>query len=134
MEYDNNYKSEKTPRILQCGHTFCSECLKSKENLDKGILCMFCGQFTKKKVEDCRVNKIIIEKVEEEIISSMKYIEDNIDISKIDNQYSVGLMGETGGGKTSINQFFRTGKPLDNSLATVGFNYEYKFIKCKKRL
>ena len=42
-------------------------------------------------------------------------------------------MGETGGGKTSINQFFRTGKPLDNSLATVGFNYEYKFIKCKKK-
>ena len=133
MEYDNNYKSEKTPRILQCGHTFCSKCLKSKENLDKGILCMFCGQFTKKKVEDCRVNKIIIEKVEEEIISSMKYIEGNIDISKIDNQYSVGLMGETGGGKTSINQFFRTGKPLDNSLATVGFNYEYKFIKCQKK-
>ena len=40
----------------------------------------------KKKVEECRVNKIIIEKVEEEIISSMKYIEGNIDISKIDNQ------------------------------------------------
>lgn len=132
-EYDDNYKSQKTPRVLQCGHSFCTECLKSKIGKNNEIMCMFCGQKTNKKVEDCRVNKIIIEKLEEEIINSMKYIEGNIEISKIDNQYSVGLMGETGGGKTSINQFFRTGKPLNSSMATVGFNYEFKFIKYKKK-
>ena len=63
----------------------------------------------------------------------MKYIEDDIEITNIDNQYSVGLMGETGGGKTSINQFFRTGKPLEDSVATIGFDYVFKYVKFKEK-
>ena len=132
-EYDNNYKSNKTPRVLSCGHSFCTNCLKSKLGSGDEITCMFCGQKTKRKVEGCRVNKMIIEKLEEQIISSMKYIEGDIEISKIDNQYSIGLMGETGGGKTSINHFFRTGQSIENSISTIGFDYVFKFIKYKEK-
>lgn len=131
QEFDNNYKSERTPRILACGHSFCTKCLKSQKGPE--ITCMFCGKKTKSNVEECRVNKIIIEKLEDELIDSMKYIEGSIEINEIDNQYSVGLMGETGGGKTSINHFFRTGKPIKDSLTTIGFDYVYKYVKYKEK-
>ncbi len=116
---------------MQCGDTFCSKCLKSKNSSE--IICCFCGNKTTEKVDDLRVNKIIIEKLEEEIINTMKYIDNKIEINKIDNQYSVGLMGETGGGKTSINNFFRTGEAVENVLTTIGFDYTFKFIKCKEK-
>ena len=132
-EFDNNYKSNKTPRVLNCGHSFCTNCLKSNLGSGEVIRCMFCGQKIKRKVEECRVNKMIIEKLEEQIISSMKYIDGDIEISKIDNQYSIGLMGETGGGKTIINHFFRTGQTIENSLATIGFDYVFKFVKYKEK-
>ena len=63
----------------------------------------------------------------------MKYIHDKIEINKLDNQYSVGLMGETGGGKTSINYFFRTGNAIESTMNTIGFDYTFKFIKCKEK-
>ena len=132
-EFDNNYDSERTPRVLQCGDSFCTNCLKSNNRLKDEITCMFCGQKTKRKAEDCRVNKMIIEKLEEEIISTMKYIDDQIEISAIDNQYSIGLMGETGGGKTSINHFFRTGKFFEKNLSTIGYDYVFKFVKYKDK-
>ena len=42
-------------------------------------------------------------------------------------------MGESGGGKTSINHFFRTGEAVEDLLSTIGFDYTYKFIKCKEK-
>ena len=130
-EFDNTYNSEHSPKVLQCGDTFCSECLKSKSSSE--ITCPFCGKITNGNVDDFRVNKMIIEKLEEELINTMKYIDDEIEISNIDSIYSVGLMGETGGGKTSINYFFRTGKKIENTITTVGFDYTYKYIKCKEK-
>ena len=130
-EFDNTYNSEHSPKVLKCGDTFCSKCLKSQSSSE--ITCYFCSEKTSGSVDDLRVNKIIIEKLEEEIINTMKYIDNKIEISKIDNQYSVGLMGETGGGKTSINNFFRTGETIENVLSTIGFDYTFKYIKYKEK-
>jgi GTPase SAR1 family protein len=96
-------------------------------------MCSFCGTITKGNVDQLRINKLIIEKLEEELINTIKYIDSDIEISDIDNQYSLGLMGESGGGKTSINHFFRTGKAIEDTMSTIGFDYVYKFIKCKDK-
>ena len=63
----------------------------------------------------------------------MVYNDDEIEISKVDCLYSVGLMGETKGGKTSINYFFRTGKRNKITIDTIGFDYTFKYIKCKEK-
>ena len=130
-EFDSNYNSEHSPKVLQCGDTFCSKCLKS--NSSNEIMCSFCGTITEGNVDDLRINKLIIEKLEEELINTIKYIDNDIEISDVDNQYSLGLMGETGGGKTSINHFFRTGNAIEDTVTTIGFDYVYKYIKCKNK-
>ena len=42
-EYEDNDKSEKCPRILQCGHTFCTRCIKRIKNKNNNvIICPTC--------------------------------------------------------------------------------------------
>ena len=33
-EFANNSKSEKAPKVLSCGHTFCCKCIKQKMKKD----------------------------------------------------------------------------------------------------
>jgi len=48
-EYANNDKSEKAPKILSCGHTFCCKCIK--EILKKIIIKLFVVLIRKRKIE-----------------------------------------------------------------------------------
>ena len=123
-EFDDIYNSEHSPKVLECGDTFCSKCLKSSSSSE--IICYFCGKKTNGNVDDLRVNKIIIEKLKEKIINKME-------ISEVDYTYSVGLIGENGGGKTSISYFFKTGKIIETTMDTIGFDSTFKYIKCKEK-
>ena len=39
-EYGDNDKSEKTPKILSCGHTFCCQCIKlTMKKICNQIIC-----------------------------------------------------------------------------------------------
>ena len=131
-EYDNTINSERTPRVLKCGQTICSDCLN--KNYDKNkeeIFCTLCAENHKEKLEDIPVNKCVIGLVEEELIK-------NIDVLTCSNSYdyeiSIGLMGDSGVGKTCITHYFYEGKPLYDSLATIGLEFHYKCLKIKKNI
>ena len=126
-EFKNSFNSEKTPRVLSCGDTFCTQCLRkmSKNNI---IQCPTCRQENFEEIEKIRVNKFIIDLINEKILSAIKYL-DNKDI-KTDNpdyKFSMAFMGESGGGKTSIGNFYTNGeKASDFILSTIGLENSFK--------
>jgi len=125
---------EKLPKILKCGHTFCAKCLKQRRCNDK-IKCMFCSKETDEEVDKLIMNKCALEECIKELLFSFKYIDEKkIDINKIDFQFSIGLMGESNGGKTSISHYFHTGQSFEESpISTIGLDYHYKYVSCKKK-
>ena len=132
-EYDNTINSERTPRVLKCGQTICTNCLnKNYDTKKEEIFCTLCADSHKEKIEDVPVNKCVIGLVEEELIKNIDVIA-NGDSS---NSYeiSIGLMGESGVGKTCITHYFYEGKPLYDSLATIGLDFHYKCLNIKHNL
>jgi Ras-related protein Rab-18 len=133
-EYSNDLNSKKAPRILKCGHTFCTECLEKSSVNDK-IICYSCKEESCEEVEKLYINKCVIEEYENEITLNFKYMEQEIDINKLDFKFSVGLMGESIGGKTSISHYFYTGKSFEETaIPTIGVDYHFKFVTCKDKI
>jgi Ras-related protein Rab-18 len=133
-EYSNDVNSKKAPRILNCGDTFCTECLEHNRCNDKNI-CLFCEKETCGEVKNFIINKCVIEEYENEVLLNFKYMDKEIlDINLLDYKFSVGLMGESAGGKTSIAHYFYTGQYLGpNTISTIGLDYHFKFVTCKDK-
>ena len=51
-EYKNNTNSEKTPRVLSCGDTLCTQCLR-KLRKDNIITCPLCEKKALRKLKKC---------------------------------------------------------------------------------
>ena len=67
LEKYNN--KEKLPRILACGHTFCTSCLqkiKEKNNAEKQIKCPLDSKigFETDKIEDIPINRVVVDLIE----------------------------------------------------------------------
>ena len=133
-EYSNDLNSKKAPRILKCGDTFCTECLEKSRSNNKNI-CVFCEEESCEEVGKLIINKCAIEQYENEVLLNFKYMnEEIIDINLLDYKFSVGLMGESAGGKTSIAHYFYAGEYIGpECMSTVGLDYHFKFIACKDK-
>ena len=131
-EYSNTFNGERIPKVLKCGDTFCLQCINSLSKNDI-IICPFCKIESDVNVKDMPVNKLIIDSVGHSNIN-INYLPDKkIEIKDLSYQYSIGLMGESNGGKTSISHYFHTGQPFEGRpLSTVGFDYHFKYITIDK--
>jgi len=73
--------------------------------------------------------------INKKILSAIKYL-DNQDI-KADNpdyKFSIAFMGESGGGKTSIGNFYTTGeKASDFILSTIGLENSFKYLSVHQK-
>ena len=117
-EYKNNINSEKTPRVLSCGDTFCTECLR-KLIKDHVIICPLCKKENLEEIEKYSVNRFIFDLINEEKLSVKK--EENPDY-----KFSIALVGDSFAGKTSIGDFFQTGK--FNAYPATGFHIPNKYL------
>ena len=133
-EYKNSMNSEKTPRILSCSDTMCTQCLR-KLKKDNVIECPICKKQNFEEVEEIRPNKFIIDLIEQKILSAIKYLDDkNIALYKPDYHFNVALTGESGAGKTSICNFYKTDKPILSTLPTIGLDNSFKFLSVHQKL
>ena len=125
---------EKLPKILKCGDTFCSQCLSKLKHDDK-VICIFCSEETDEEIDNLTMNKCILEDCIKELILNFKYIDQKkIDINNLDFQFSIGLMGDSDGGKTSISHYFYTGESFEQSpISTIGLEYHYKYVSCNNK-
>ena len=135
QEYSHTLNGERIPKVLKCGDTFCLACLKGLYKEGK-IRCPFCGIESTDDIKEFPINKCITEKAENELLNNVKYLtKKNLDLKDLNHQFSLGLMGESNGGKTCITHYFHTGESLVNSaISTIGFDYYYKYISINKKL
>ena len=115
-EYENSEDSEKTPKILICGHTFCSKCIKEKMvNKDNKIICLTDGKIDERPFDQISCNKIVFDILlqKEEDNKKYKVIKNEIK-EKCDITLNIGMIGAQYVGKTTLSICYQNGKPFED--------------------
>ena len=147
-EYDDNDKSEKCPRILLCGHSFCTTCLKKIKLKNKNIICPTCREIDIREINKITINRVIYDLIWEKKQKINNNFIDNNDITNnniihkenkiLTSDYNtdfllkIALIGDASTGKTSLSRCFING-PLKNEVnyqITVGLDFFTKIIEC----
>ena len=147
-EYDDNDKSEKCPRILLCGHSFCTTCLKKIKLKNKNIICPTCREIDIREINKITINRVIYDLIWEKKQKINNNFIDNNDITnnniihkenkiltsdcETDFLLKIALIGDASTGKTSLSRCFING-PLKNEVnyqITVGLDFFTKIIEC----
>ena len=129
-EFGDNDKSEKAPKVLSCGHTFCCKCIKQKMEKDNNqIICSVDRIKDKREFEEIPFNRtiydLILEKQQKNIKNQVKNNE------KCDLVLNIGMIGSQSVGKTSLSKCYQYGTPLSaNNIyrPTIMLDHYYKII------
>ena len=148
-EYEDNDKSEKCPRILNCGHSFCTLCLKKIKQKNQNIICPSCRLIDLREINQITINRAIYDLIWEKKqslkiskVSKNCGINDFIKIQKFKRDYNtdivikLALIGEASTGKTSISKCYING-PLQNEeeyKVTVALDFFTKILECENNL
>ncbi len=148
-EYEDNDKSEKCPRILNCGHSFCTLCLKKIKQKNQNIICPSCRSIDLREINQITINRAIYDLIWEKKqslkiskVSKNCGINDFIKIQKFKRDYNtdivikLALIGEASTGKTSISKCYING-PLQNEeeyKVTVALDFFTKILECENNL
>lgn len=115
----------RAPKMLDCGDSFCKECLEAimKKSTDNFILCPLCKEKTEKKpdVNNYITNKQLIKLVNE----AFRLSKEESDISEKNNKpiiLNIIFLGPSGVGKTSILERVLNEKFRDDYRANIGSN------------
>ena len=135
-EFQSSFTCDKTPRILECGDTFCTECLRKLKAKDNKIICPICRTESLEEIDKIRINKYIINQVEKKTLSAIQNLDiKDISLNKIDFKFSVAFIGESGVGKTSLGYFYDKGQqPEKTPIATISLENSYKYIKVHNKI
>ena len=148
-EYEDNDKSEKCPRILNCGHSFCTLCLKKIKQKNQNIICPSCRSIDLREINQITINRAIYDLIWEKKqslkiskVSKNCGINDFIKIQKFKRDYNtdivikLALIGDASTGKTSISKCYING-PLQNEeeyKVTVALDFFTKILECENNL
>jgi hypothetical protein len=110
-EFGDNDKSEKAPKVLSCGHTFCCKCIKQKlVKANNQIICSFDMKKDNRAFEEIPFNRAIYDLVEEKKQKNIKIQVKNDE--KYDILFNIGMIGCQSAGKTSLSKCYQDNKPL----------------------
>lgn len=128
-------KTEKVPKILNCGHTFCKECLIKQKNKYGKLECSICRENIKNDPEQLITNRTIFD-----LLYTPKIEENNIyersnsnSITDEKLSFKIIMIGPANSGKTSIVRRYVDKKFNDDYKVTVGFDYMNKEITIGKK-
>ena len=131
-EYGEDDKSEKAPKILACGHTFCSKCIELKMRKDNNeIICSIDRLKDERPFEKIPYNRIIYdmilkEKEQNNNIISMKQIKD------YDIVFNIGMIGCQNTGKTSLSACYENNSPVSDEvpyIPTISLDFFHKIVE-----
>lgn len=142
--YTDIPKHKKIPRILKCGHTFCTECLQkiaNKSNKNK-IICPIdreVGSDTKD-INQITINRNIFDQLcAKNLCHSKLAIEPDILFSEntpanFDKNFKVITLGTCNTGKSALSDRMVKNNFTDDYVATVNIEILIKFIKYKDKI
>ena len=112
-DYEDTDKSEKAPKVLSCGHTFCCKCIKQKMIKDNNqIICSFDRKIDNRIFEEIPFNRAIYDFILEEK-QKQKNTKMQVKIDeKCDIVLNIGMIGSQYAGKTSLSKCYQDNKPL----------------------
>ena len=112
-EYGDNDKSEKAPKILGCGHTFCCKCIKLKMEKDNNqIICSIDRQKDERQFDKIPYNRIIYDLILKE--KQQHNIIGKKGSDKYDIILNIGMIGSQSAGKTSLSKCYQNNKPASD--------------------
>ena len=120
-------KTNKEPKILNCGHTFCKKCLIHIQERIKEINCSICGRKqSEKDVEAFTTNRVLFDLLYLPIVE--------IKNEKDKKAFKVILIGHASSGKSSlIRQYIY--KQFNNEYnVTIGLDFDTKKIKIDNQI
>ena len=128
-------KTEKVPKILNCGHTFCKECLIKLKNKYGKLECSICRENIKNDPEQLITNRTIFDLLYTPKIEENNIFERSNSNSITDEKLSfkIIMIGPANSGKTSIVRRYVDKKFNDDYKVTVGFDYMNKEITIGKK-
>lgn len=131
-EFGDNDKSEKAPKMLSCGHTFCCKCIKNKMFRDNNqIICSICREIEERIYEKIPFNRIIYDLILKEREQNNNYKINNIDSKNYDISINIGMIGIQYSGKTSLSSCIQNNKPIhiNHYKATINLDFFFKFCR-----
>ena len=137
----NEFNKERIPKVLKCGDTICLNCVnksyinnKDNDNNIDEFLCPICKQTHKENIDSIPVNKLIMKLIkEEELLLNTKILPIEKPITSFDYEFSIGLIGESGVGKTYLANYFIQEKPLLNYTKKNEYEINFKLISIKNK-
>ena len=112
-EFGDNDKSEKAPKMLSCGHTFCCQCIKKKmEKDDNKIICSVDRMIDNRPFEQIPFNRILYDFILEKQQKNIKIVDKKDE--QCDIVLNIGMIGASYAGKTSLSKSYVDNKPLSN--------------------
>jgi len=129
-EYGDNDDSEYAPKVLSCGHIFCSKCIKNKMTNNNEIICSVDQIKDGRTFENIPFNRIIYAMILKEREKNNIIYDTPKQKEKCDLTLNIGMIGNNYVGKTYISKCYEDNKPCvkeNNYKTTVSLDF-YKRI------
>ena len=131
-------RTEKMPKILSCGHTFCKSCLVKQKNKDNHLSCPICRENQNvKDPEQLITNRTVYDLLYNPTNGDL---DDNStpshsSVSKDSTfEYKVIMIGPAFSGKTSLVKRYVTKEFIKDYNVTVGLDFQTKKIQIGKNI
>ena len=123
-------RTEKMPKILSCGHTFCKSCLIKQKNKSGQLSCSICRETQKiDDPEQMITNRTIYDLLYN---PTNEIGDDNHNTSSL--EYKVIMIGPSSSGKTSLVRRYMTKEFSEEYNVTVGLDYQVKTIQIEEKI
>ena len=130
-EFGDNDDSEYAPKVLSCGHTFCSKCIKNKMTNNNEIICSVDQIKDGRTFENIPFNRIIYAMILKEREKNNIIYDTPKQNEKCDLTLNIGMIGNNYVGKTYISKCYEDNKPCskeDVYTGTVTLNFFKRII------